>query len=117
MWRLFGSTPDTALPQGVTTGSTSARMFGAKESAKLNFTLPNQASAGILNHILWHAIKGARSPYPGPQPFGIPKMPTASQYVWGSLGTKADPLLSAHGVPHLQVRYAQTLTDKSSAHR
>ncbi|HEX6510541.1 MAG TPA: hypothetical protein VF221_23175, partial [Chloroflexota bacterium] len=107
MWRLFGArantTPYTAIPQSVTTGSTTLQMFGAKESNNLNFALPDQAQAGVVNHILWHAIKGARTPYPGPDPYGIPKPPATASYVWGSMGARVYPLLNAHGVQKLHV--------------
>jgi len=106
MWRVFAgqadTAPYTAIPQGVTTGTTVAGMFGAKESNQLNFALPDHASALTLNHILWHAIKGARTPYPGADPYGIP-VPSTSAYAWSALSSAAYPLLNVHGTPPLHI--------------
>lgn len=107
MWRLFGSTPDTtpytALPQGAATATTTAHMFGEKQSNALNFALPDQASAIVLNHILWHDIKGARVPYPGPDPYGIPSLASEQAYMWGILSARTYPLLNTRGVQPLHI--------------
>jgi hypothetical protein len=39
---------------------------GAKQSAKLNFSVADAADAGVLNAILWKAAKG-NIPMPAPQ--------------------------------------------------
>jgi hypothetical protein len=97
---LFGAqgdtTPYSAIPQGVISGVTTAHMYGALQSGQLNFALPDQASAQALNRILWHAMKGARTPYPGLNPYGV-SMPKPSHYLWGELGSAKDPMLRVHG--------------------
>jgi hypothetical protein len=106
MWRLFSSTPDTApytaIPQAVTTGMTGASAFGAKISAQMNWAIPDAGASPALNRILWHAIKGANTAYPGPDPYGIP-LPQVSHYVWGSLTAGAYPLQNLHGDPKLHI--------------
>jgi hypothetical protein len=100
MWHLFSSKPDTtpytAAPQAVTTGTTTARVFGAKISENMNWAIPDQAWAPAINRIIWHAMKGAKAPYPGADPYGIP-VPHTQQYAWGSFGSAAYPLLKLHG--------------------
>jgi YVTN family beta-propeller protein len=113
MWRLFGSSPDTtaynSIPQSVTSGTTMLGKYGATQSEDMNWAIPDQAWAPALNRIVWHAIKGARTPYPGADPYGIP-MPSTSHYVWGSLSPRAYPLLRVHGDPKLRVVYGRHLT-------
>jgi hypothetical protein len=98
MWEVFGSQPDTApytaLPQGVTSGTTTLRSFGARESQHLNFALPDSAPAGVLNRILWHSVRGARSPYPGTHPYGVPRLPS-SHYMWGQMAGRSLPRYNA----------------------
>lgn len=70
MWRDFTSqantTPYTALPeQYQPTQVNSSTAYGAQASSQMNFTYADAAPDGLLNEILWHAIKGANTPYPG----------------------------------------------------
>jgi phospholipase C len=69
MWRMFHSKPDlrpyTALAETVsTTAVNGPHAFGARASGRMDFTEEDHAPMDGLNHILWHAIKGARTPYP-----------------------------------------------------
>ncbi|MBV9282215.1 MAG: bifunctional YncE family protein/alkaline phosphatase family protein, partial [Chloroflexi bacterium] len=88
MWRLFSGTSDTtpysAIAQAVPLATNSPHAYAARQSARLNFALPDQAPMYELNRILWHAVKGANVPYPaqlaGPRPRPIP-----SSYVWSVL--------------------------------
>jgi hypothetical protein len=106
LWHLFSATPDTApytaAAQSVTSGTTTVRMYGAQASTRLNFALPDQAWSPALNRILWHAIKGARTPYPGPGAYGIPQ-PHLTHYAWGTLGRVADPMLGIQGSPLIRI--------------
>jgi hypothetical protein len=83
---------------------TTARMYGAKISETMNWAIPDQAWAPALNRIIWHAIKGAKAPYPGADPYGIP-VPQTAQYAWGSLGSSVYPLSKLHGDPRLRIIY------------
>jgi hypothetical protein len=94
--------PYTAAAQSVTSGTTTVRMYGAQASTRLNFALPDQAWSPALNCILWHAVKGARTPYPGPGAYGIPQ-PHLTRYAWGTLGRVADPMLVIQGSPLIRI--------------
>jgi YVTN family beta-propeller protein len=77
MWRLFSDTPDptpyTARLEttNLTTVNT-PRSFGASLSAKLDFAHADRAPAGLVNWLLWHAVKGRNAPDP------------VTHYTWGA---------------------------------
>ena len=71
MWRDFHKNADTtafkALPEkyGPNQVNTMAS-YGAQQSAHMNFNVADVSSQDQpLNNILWHAVKGASSAYPG----------------------------------------------------
>ncbi len=66
---LFGATRDTTpydeiAPTTSTTAVNTPRSFEAGVSAQLNFSREDLAPEGVLNRILWGAVKGAGTPYP-----------------------------------------------------
>ncbi len=69
MWRLFTSTPDTSAYGTISstvalTQANTLSSYGALESARMDFTKEDRAPASTLNRILWHATRGAETPYP-----------------------------------------------------
>jgi YVTN family beta-propeller protein len=92
MWQVFSGTPDmtpyNAIPESVPLAFNTPQTFGAKLSAKMNFTLPDEAPAGTLNQILWHSIKGAKTPYPQTPGASGSGAPPAS-FILGSLAQKS----------------------------
>jgi len=88
MWQMFSATPDTtpytAVPETVPAALNSSRAYGARQSAHMNFVVPDAMPMDELNRVLWHAIKGANVPYP--QIHGATaahRIP--SSYAWGTL--------------------------------
>ncbi|GAC1394563.1 MAG: alkaline phosphatase family protein [Ktedonobacteraceae bacterium] len=71
MWRDFHKNADTttytALPEKFGPDQiNTAASYGAQQSAAMNFNVADISSQDQpLNQILWHAIKGANSVYPG----------------------------------------------------
>ena len=70
MWHLFSSkadsTPYSVLPETIpVTQVNSATAYGAQASAQMDFSQEDRMPMNELNQILWHAIKGANSVYPG----------------------------------------------------
>jgi hypothetical protein len=102
MWQMFSSTPDAApygaLPATVPAALNSSKSFGATASSHMDFALPDLAPMDSLNHILWHAIKGANVPYPQAHGATI-GLRVPSSYVWGSMARRVDPLERVTGVP------------------
>ena len=92
MWQMFSSTPDmtpyNALAQTVSPAYNTLRSYGAKQSAHMNFALPDQIPMDELNRILWHAVKGARTPYPHAYA-ALHSHRVPSSYVWGAWARKA----------------------------
>jgi hypothetical protein len=68
MWHMFSATPDTApytaLPQTVPFSTNTLQSYGARASARMDFADSDRIPEDELNRILWHAIKGSRTPYP-----------------------------------------------------
>ncbi|HET8912649.1 MAG TPA: hypothetical protein VFN23_14345, partial [Ktedonobacteraceae bacterium] len=69
MWRSFSSKPDlspyNALPETIpVTQLNTASSFGANASSKMDFSQEDKMPMDQLNQVLWHAIKGANTPYP-----------------------------------------------------
>jgi hypothetical protein len=72
---LFTGAPDTTpyatqpatIP--ISTANTLAS-YGAAASARMDFSREDRAPMAELNRILWHAVKGARTPYPHMAPAG-----------------------------------------------
>jgi len=69
MWRLFTGTPDTSSYNTISstvalTQVNTLSSYGALESAQMDFTKEDRAPASTLNRILWHAVRGAETPYP-----------------------------------------------------
>ena len=69
MFNCFTNTPDfspyTLLPaQYDVKAKNGVAAFGAKESAKMDFSDYDKADEQALNRILWHSIKGANVPMP-----------------------------------------------------
>jgi hypothetical protein len=69
MWRAFTSSPDLtpyserseSIPVTLTN---TPRAYGAHASALMDFSREDRAPEDALNRVLWHAIKGAHTPYP-----------------------------------------------------
>ncbi len=61
-------TPYTAAPAKIDLNAVNSRTaYGANTSLALNFTAPDMltvADEDALNRVLWHSIKGAKTPYP-----------------------------------------------------
>jgi YVTN family beta-propeller protein len=100
MWQMFGAMPDTApytaLPEITAAKQNTLRSYGARQSARMNFVLPDQIPMDELNRVLWYAIKGARIPYP--QIHGAsPTHKIPSSYAWGTLGQSHLP---TNTLPH-----------------
>lgn len=73
MRRMFHRKPDlrpyTAAHETVSTSAVNtSRAFGVRASARMDFAEEDHAPMDALNHLLWHAIKGARVPYPRTSP-------------------------------------------------
>ncbi len=71
MWRSFGGTPDTSTYSAISATVPISQVntpssYGALQSAQIDFSQEDRAPMGTLNHILWHAVKGAYTPYPAP---------------------------------------------------
>jgi len=71
MWRSFGGVPDTTAYSAVSATVPISQVntpssYGALQSAHIDFSHEDRAPAGTLNRILWHAVKGADTPYPAP---------------------------------------------------
>ncbi|MES2465321.1 MAG: beta-propeller fold lactonase family protein [Armatimonadota bacterium] len=62
-------TPYTCLPARIDLNAKNVQTaYGAKASLALDFSAPDQLTVqdeDTLNRVLWHSIKGAKSPYPG----------------------------------------------------
>src|SRR5262249_16873231 len=60
-------TPYTALPARTDLTRLNTRTaYGAKESARMDFSDYDRADEQALNRILWHSIKGRKVPMPAP---------------------------------------------------
>ena len=69
MWRAFTSAPNCgpygALSAAIpVTRTNTLSTYGAHLSALMDFSREDRAPADALNRVLWHAIKGAHTPYP-----------------------------------------------------
>jgi len=69
MWRAFGGAPDTTAYDAISATVPISQVntpasYGALESAQIDFAHEDRAPMGTFNRILWHAVKGARTPYP-----------------------------------------------------
>ena len=57
----------TVVPAKIDLNDINGRMaFGARESSKMDWSDYDRADETSLNSILWHSIKGAKSPMPAP---------------------------------------------------
>jgi len=70
MWRLFHAGADlrpyTALPETYATATLNTpNSYGAARSASWSFDREDLAPMDQLNEVLWHAVLGAGTPYPG----------------------------------------------------
>ncbi len=70
MYACFTDKPDlrpfTALPPRVDLNAKNpATAYGAAVSARMDWTEYDRIDEDALNRILWHSIKGERTPYPG----------------------------------------------------
>jgi YVTN family beta-propeller protein len=70
MWRLFHAGADlrpyTALPETYATATLNTPYsYGAARSASWSFDREDLAPMDQLNEVLWHAVLGAGTPYPG----------------------------------------------------
>jgi hypothetical protein len=104
MWRVFTSSPDLEPYSGLSesipvTLTNTLRAYGAHASARMNFSREDLAPAALLNRVLWHAIKGARTPYPAIHGgVGRSSGPAALEQAIGALEATA---LTGHlGHPH-----------------
>ena len=60
-------TPYTALPARIDLNAkNSATAYGAKASQKMDWSEYDKIDEDTLNRILWHSIKGEKTPYPNP---------------------------------------------------
>jgi YVTN family beta-propeller protein len=58
-------TPFDALPATTDVDAKNSRIaYGAAQSASLDFAREDQVPDGVLNDILWHAVRGANAPTP-----------------------------------------------------
>ena len=69
MWRLFMSTPDLRPYSARAETISPMRMngataYGVQLAAQLDFSREDLAPSGLLNQLIWHAVKGANTPYP-----------------------------------------------------
>jgi hypothetical protein len=69
MWRAFTNKPDTTPYQALSeqvppTDLNATTAYGAQSSATMDFSQEDRIPMDELNQILWHAIKGANTPYP-----------------------------------------------------
>jgi hypothetical protein len=69
MWRAFTSAPDpgpySAPAESIPLTQTNAlSAYGAHASALMDFSREDRAPEEVLNRVIWHAIKGAYTPYP-----------------------------------------------------
>ncbi|GCE24028.1 lipoprotein [Dictyobacter kobayashii] len=70
MWRAFTShantTPYTVRREDISTTATNSRTaYGAAASERMDFSMEDNIPMDQLNQILWYAIKGIHTPYPG----------------------------------------------------
>jgi DNA-binding beta-propeller fold protein YncE len=66
-------TPYTALPARLDLNAKNpATAYGARQSAKMDFSVYDRIDEDALNRILWHSIKGANTPYPAPVRRALP---------------------------------------------
>jgi YVTN family beta-propeller protein len=69
--------PFDALPAGINLDATNARTaYRAADSARLDFDEADRVDDGVLNDILWHAVKGARAT---PPPYGLFHPPSSAR--------------------------------------
>jgi hypothetical protein len=69
MWRAFTCSPDlgpySGLAESIPVALTNTlSAYGAHASALMDFSREDRAPADALNRVIWHAIKGAHTPYP-----------------------------------------------------
>lgn len=67
--QLFTERPDLSaysatLPAAVVFQKNGTKAYGSALSRKMNFAEADDIDESVLNQVLWHAIKGANSPYP-----------------------------------------------------
>ena len=73
VFAAFGSTPINDAPytailpaRSIIAEVNGQTAYRAKDSARLDFSRADHVPDGILNDILWHSIKGAKTPMPAP---------------------------------------------------
>ena len=67
--RAFTSSPDPGPYSGLAessplTQTNALSAYGAQVSALMDFSQEDRAPMDALNRVIWHAIKGAHTPYP-----------------------------------------------------
>jgi hypothetical protein len=71
MFESFGATPDLTpytaeAPQIDLAARNTPHAYGARESARMDWSAYDRADATALNRILWHSIRGRDVPMPAP---------------------------------------------------
>jgi hypothetical protein len=71
MYASFAATPDAApfvaRPAQVDLNARNTELsWGARESERMDFSVPDRADDLVLNEIVWRSVKGADSPMPAP---------------------------------------------------